>query len=154
MLQFSFWDILSNLLIATLWTIVLSLIAFVCGGIVGLALLVSPWIAAKKARRSTLYCSSGIRLFGAEILARLRRGDPQGRMGGVGQPRLSFLEQMRHVILPQASRIAIPPTVFSPHPINETAPASDHRLRRAVAGRPDDQQRDLPAVHGLRAGRR
>src|SRR4030095_15146276 len=39
MLQFSFWDILSNLLIATQWTIVLSLIAFVCGGIVGLALL-------------------------------------------------------------------------------------------------------------------
>ena len=39
MLQFSFWDILSNLLIATQWTIVLSLIAFACGGIVGLALL-------------------------------------------------------------------------------------------------------------------
>ena len=39
MLQFSFWDILSNLLIATHWTIVLSLIAFVCGGIVGLVLL-------------------------------------------------------------------------------------------------------------------
>jgi len=39
MLQFSFWDILSNLLIATQWTIVLSLIAFVCGGIVGLVLL-------------------------------------------------------------------------------------------------------------------
>ena len=39
MLQFSFWDILSNLLIATQWTIVLSLIAFVCGGGVGLILL-------------------------------------------------------------------------------------------------------------------
>ena len=39
MLQFSFWDILSNLLISTQWTIVLSLIAFVCGGIVGLILL-------------------------------------------------------------------------------------------------------------------
>ena len=39
MIQFSFWDILSNLLIATQWTIILSLIAFVCGGIVGLILL-------------------------------------------------------------------------------------------------------------------
>lgn len=39
MLQFSFWDILSNLLIATQWTIILSLIAFVSGGIVGLILL-------------------------------------------------------------------------------------------------------------------
>ena len=39
MIQFSFWDILSNLLIATQWTLVLSLIAFVSGGIVGLILL-------------------------------------------------------------------------------------------------------------------
>jgi len=39
MLQFSFWDILSNLLIATQWTIILSLIAFASGGIVGLVLL-------------------------------------------------------------------------------------------------------------------
>ena len=39
MLQFSLWDILSKLLIATQWTIVLSLIAFFCGGIVGLILL-------------------------------------------------------------------------------------------------------------------
>lgn len=39
MLQFSFWDILSNLLIATQWTLLLSAIAFVSGGIVGLILL-------------------------------------------------------------------------------------------------------------------
>ena len=45
MLQFSFWDILSNLLIATQWTIVLSLIAFVCGGIVGLVAAVHAHLA-------------------------------------------------------------------------------------------------------------
>ena len=39
MSDFTFWVILSNLLLATRWTILLSLIAFVCGGIVGLALL-------------------------------------------------------------------------------------------------------------------
>ena len=39
MKDFSFWVILSNLLLATRWTILLSLVAFVCGGIVGLALL-------------------------------------------------------------------------------------------------------------------
>ena len=37
--DFSFWVILSNLLLATRWTVLLSLVAFVCGGIVGLALL-------------------------------------------------------------------------------------------------------------------
>src|SRR5260370_24527472 len=39
MSNFSFWVILSNLLLATRWTIALSLVAFASGGIVGLALL-------------------------------------------------------------------------------------------------------------------
>jgi len=38
--EFSFWDIISNLLLAARWTLVLSLIAFVGGGLAGLALLV------------------------------------------------------------------------------------------------------------------
>ena len=49
MSDFSFWVILSNLLLATRWTILLSLIAFVSGGIVALALLFArvsgkPWL--------------------------------------------------------------------------------------------------------------
>ena len=41
MVDFSLWDIVSNLLLAARWTIVLSLIAFAGGGLVGLALLVA-----------------------------------------------------------------------------------------------------------------
>ena len=41
MVEFSLWDILRNLLEAARWTFVLSLIAFVGGGLVGLALLVA-----------------------------------------------------------------------------------------------------------------
>ena len=48
MLQFSFWDILSNLLIATQWTIVLSLIAFLCGGIVGLIAVVHAHLSGSR----------------------------------------------------------------------------------------------------------
>ncbi len=49
MADFSFWVILSNLLLAARWTVVLSLVAFASGGLVGLALLflrVSqvPWL--------------------------------------------------------------------------------------------------------------
>ena len=49
MSDFSFWVILSNLLLATRWTILLSLIAFVSGGIVALILLFArvsgkPWL--------------------------------------------------------------------------------------------------------------
>jgi polar amino acid transport system permease protein len=39
--EFSLWDIVNNLLLAARWTLVLSLIAFVGGGLVGLALLVA-----------------------------------------------------------------------------------------------------------------
>src|ERR1700740_2871128 len=39
MADFSFWVILSNLLWATRWTVLLSIVAFVGGGIVGLAIL-------------------------------------------------------------------------------------------------------------------
>jgi polar amino acid transport system permease protein len=41
MVDFSLWDILRNLLLAARWTLVLSLIAFVGGGVVGLLLLVA-----------------------------------------------------------------------------------------------------------------
>ena len=41
MVDFTLWDIVRNLLLAVRWTVLLSLIAFVGGGIVGLALLVA-----------------------------------------------------------------------------------------------------------------
>ncbi|TGR35855.1 amino acid ABC transporter permease, partial [bacterium M00.F.Ca.ET.199.01.1.1] len=45
MVEFTLWDIARNLLLAARWTVLLSLIAFVGGGLVGLLLLamrVSP----------------------------------------------------------------------------------------------------------------
>ena len=51
MVDFSLWDIFRNLLQAGRWTVALSLIAFVGGGLVGLALLIvrlSPAIWAHK----------------------------------------------------------------------------------------------------------
>ena len=41
MVEFSVWDIFRNLLLAARWTVALSLIAFIGGGIVGMALLVA-----------------------------------------------------------------------------------------------------------------
>ncbi|MFD0667188.1 amino acid ABC transporter permease [Ramlibacter sp. MAHUQ-53] len=41
MIEFSLWDILRNLLLAARWTVALSLIAFVGGGLVGALLLVA-----------------------------------------------------------------------------------------------------------------
>jgi polar amino acid transport system permease protein len=38
--DFSIWDIFRNLLLAGRWTVALSLVAFIGGGLVGLALLV------------------------------------------------------------------------------------------------------------------
>lgn len=40
MIQFSLWDITSNLLLAARWTVVLSLLSFITGGLAGLFVLV------------------------------------------------------------------------------------------------------------------
>ena len=41
MVDFSIWDIFRNLLLAARWTVLLSLIAFIGGGLVGMALLIA-----------------------------------------------------------------------------------------------------------------
>ncbi|MBI5720497.1 MAG: amino acid ABC transporter permease [Burkholderiales bacterium] len=51
MVEFSLWDILRNLLLAARWTVVLSLIAFVGGGLVALALLVARIARLRGAER-------------------------------------------------------------------------------------------------------
>ena len=162
MADFSFWVILSNLLLATRWTVLLSLVAFVCGGVVGLALLfarvskiawleaatryyieffqgtpllmqlflfffgvallgieVSPWLAASLAL--TFWTSA----FLTEIWRGCVEALPKGQWEAGETLGLSYVEQMRYIILPQALRIAIPPTVgFSVQVIKGTALAS------------------------------
>jgi polar amino acid transport system permease protein len=162
MIEFSLWDILRNLLLALRWTVALSLIAFVGGGVVGglllflrlsggplaqrliglyvqlfqgtpllmqlflayfgIALLgieVSAWTAASVAL--TLYTSA----FLTEIWRGCVAAIPKGQWEASGSLALSFGEQMRHVILPQARRIAIAPTVgFLVQVIKGTALAS------------------------------
>jgi polar amino acid transport system permease protein len=162
MADFTFWVIASHLIAATRWTIALSLIAFVSGGLVGLLLLfcrasrikplelftkgyieffqgtpllmqlflfffgiallgleVSPWIAAWLAL--TLWTSA----FLTEIWRGCVEALPRGQWEASSSLALSYIEQMRYVILPQALRIAIAPTVgFSVQVIKGTALAS------------------------------
>ena len=162
MVDFSLWDIVRNLLLAARWTVVLSLIAFAGGGLVGLALLVSRlarWPGAE--RGVALYVQVfqgtpllmqlflayfGIALFGIEtspwfaaslaltlytsaFLAEIWRGCvaavPKGQWEAAASLAMSFPEQLRHVILPQALRVAVPPTVgFLVQVIKGTALAS------------------------------
>jgi polar amino acid transport system permease protein len=162
MLQFSFWDILSNLLIATQWTLILSAIAFASGGIVGLVLLfmrtsrVAPleWFTKSYIEffqgtpllMQLFLFFFGVALFGIEVspltaawlaltlwtsafLTEIWRGCveavPRGQWEASSSLALSYIEQMRYVILPQATRIAVAPTVgFSVQVIKGTALAS------------------------------
>jgi polar amino acid transport system permease protein len=160
--DFSTWDIVRNLLMAARWTLLLSLVAFVCGGALGLAILfmrtsksrmlrvftkgyievfqgtpllmqlfllffgvslggveVPPWLAAGIA----------LSLFTSAYLAEIWRGCveaiPRGQWEASSSLAMTYVEQMRHVILPQALRIAIPPTVgFSVQVVKSTAVTS------------------------------
>ena len=158
----SYLDIVRNLLDGALWTIGLSLTAFVLGGLAGLVVLfariaknplprrlaqayieifqgtpllmqlfiiffggsligleISPWVAA----------ALGLTLFTSAYLGEIWRGCvesvPKGQWEASASLAMTHVEQMRHVILPQALRIAIAPTVgFSVQVVKGTAVTS------------------------------
>ncbi|WP_425257143.1 amino acid ABC transporter permease [Rubrivivax sp. RP6-9] len=162
MVEFSLWDIYRNLLLAARWTVALSLIAFVGGGLVGALLLVARLAKWPGAERTVgLYVQLfqgtpllmqlflayfGIALLGVEtsawtaaavaltlytsaFLAEIWRGCvasiPRGQWEAAASLALGFGEQLRHVILPQALKIAVPPTVgFLVQVVKGTALAS------------------------------
>jgi polar amino acid transport system permease protein len=136
------------LLAAMRWTLGLSLLAFVCGGLVGLVvalLRVAPvapvrWLAAAYIQlfQATpllmllFLVFFGLALFGlsqdaflsvtvaltcyaSAYFGEIWRGSiqavPQTQWQGSAALGFSYLEQMRHVVLPQSVRIATPPTV-------------------------------------------
>jgi len=162
MVDFSLWDIFRNLLLALRWTMALSLIAFVGGGIVGLLLLIARLSGARGAGLAVgayvqlfqgtpllmqlFLAYFGLALFGintsawlaaalaltlytSAYLAEIWRGCvdaiPRGQWEAAQSLALNFAEQLRHIVLPQALRIAVPPTVgFLVQVIKGTALAS------------------------------
>jgi len=162
MSDFSLWDIYRNLFLALRWTIGLSLITFIGGGVVGfiivlmrlsqrrywqviagiyvnifqgtpllmqlfltyfgLALLgfdTTPMMAASLCL--TLYASAYL----SDIWKGSIESIPRQQWEAATSLALSFGEQLRYVILPQAVRVAIAPTVgFMVQAIKATALAS------------------------------
>lgn len=147
MVEFTFWDIAYQLLLALRWTVVLSLIAFVCGGLLGLGLLVlrlSKLPGAVKAVAVYVQVFQGtpllmqifltyfglalmgfdtspmvaacvcLTLYSAAYLCDIWRGCvdsvAKGQWEASASLAMSFTEQLRHVILPQALRLGIAPT--------------------------------------------
>ncbi|MCZ7502262.1 amino acid ABC transporter permease [Agrobacterium sp. ST15.13.015] len=148
MIEFSTWDILRNLLLATRWTVSLSLVSFAGGGMVALLLLFMR-ISRKKSMRAfaryyvelfqgtpllmqLFIAFFGLGLFGIDVPAWLAAGltlilwaaaflteiwrgcvesVAKGQWEASASLAMGRLQQMRYVILPQAMRVAIPPTV-------------------------------------------
>ena len=162
MSDFTFWDILRNLLSGLQWTLALSLVAFIGGGLIGL-LIMTLRISAKAFPRgfarfyielfqgtpllmqlflvffgiallgidisAWLAAAIALTLFTSAYLAEIWRGCvesiPHGQWEASSSLALSPLEQLRHVILPQALRIAVAPTVgFSVQVVKGTAVTS------------------------------
>ncbi|KPG77291.1 amino acid ABC transporter permease [Pseudomonas libanensis] len=162
MSEFTLWDIVRNLFTGLQWTLLLSLVAFVGGGLIGLLVMtmrisrkaflrnsartyiellqgtpllmqlflvffgvallgvdISPWLAAAIA----------LTLFTSAYLAEIWRGCvdsiAHGQWEASASLALNPLEQLRYVILPQALRIAVAPTVgFSVQVVKGTAVTS------------------------------
>jgi polar amino acid transport system permease protein len=159
MVEFTLWDILRNLLLATRWTIALSLVSFIGGGIVG-ALLLFVRIGGSRVARlfakgyvelfqgtpllmQLFLAFFGLGLFGIDVpawlaagvalvlwtaafLAEIWRGCVEsiarGQWEASSSLGMGYVQQMRWVILPQALKVAVPPTVgFSVQVVKGTA---------------------------------
>jgi polar amino acid transport system permease protein len=159
MTDFSTWDVLRNLLLATRWTVVLSLVTFVFGGLLGLAILMLRTSRGKWKQRlawgyielfqgtpllmqlflaffgmslagvdvpAWLAAGAALVLWSAAFLAEIWRGCvesiPKGQWEASSSLAMGFMHQMRYVVLPQAMRIAVAPTVgFSVQIVKGTA---------------------------------
>jgi polar amino acid transport system permease protein len=147
-MDFTFWDILRNLLLAARWTILLSLVGFACGCCAGLLVLLARISPRKPARiGARLYielfqgtpllmqlflvffglpligidvapwmaAAIGLTLSASAYLAEIWRGAveaiPSGQWDAGAALGLHLPNQLRLVVLPQALRIAIAPTV-------------------------------------------
>ncbi|GAB4087663.1 amino acid ABC transporter permease [Hydrogenophaga soli] len=162
MVDFSLWDIVRNLLLAARWTVALSLIAFVGGGLVGLGLLLARAAGLRGARRGVaLYvqlfqgtpllmqlflayfgmallgvdtsawtaAAVALTLYSSAFLTEIWHGCvqsvPKGQWEAGQSLALSTGELLRHVVLPQAARLAVAPTVgFLVQVVKGTALAS------------------------------
>lgn len=162
MVQFSLWDIFTFLLGAVRWTVALSLIAFIGGGLVGMGLLLLRFTKLRGVATAVAWYVQifqgtpllmqlflvyfGLALLGMDTsplvsaaicltlyagayLTEIWRGCvnaiPKGQWEASTSLALSFTQQMRYVILPQALRVGIAPTVgFLVQIIKGTALAS------------------------------
>lgn len=162
MVQFSLWDIFTFLLGALRWTVALSLIAFVGGGLMGLALLMLRFTKLRGAATAVAWyvqifqgtpllmqlflvyfglallgmdtsplvsAAICLTLYASAYLTEIWRGCvnaiPKGQWEASTSLALNFTQQMRYVVLPQALRVAIAPTVgFLVQIIKGTALAS------------------------------
>ena len=162
MISFTTWDIVRNLMLAWRWTIVLTLVTFVLGGMLGLFILFmrtsrQNWLRQIARLYIELFQGTpllmqlflvffGIALFGIEVpawlaaglaltcwsasyLAEIWRGCveaiPKGQWEASSVLAMGYFQQMRYIVLPQAFRIAIAPTVgFGVQIIKSTAVTS------------------------------
>ncbi len=172
MSEFTLWDLVRNLLLATRWTLLLSLIAFAGGGLGGLLLLLLRFSRRAWAKSfvqifvelfqgtpllmqlflvffglpllgldvSPLFAAAiSLSLYASAYLTEIWRGCvaaiPIGQWDAGASMGMRYILQMRLVILPQAIRIAIPPTVgFLVQLVKSTALASIvgyHELTKA-----------------------
>ncbi|WP_281916075.1 amino acid ABC transporter permease [Caldimonas thermodepolymerans] len=148
MISFTTWDVVRNLLLSLPWTLALSFIAFLGGGLVGLLLLVlrlarprifeRPVAAYVQVFQGTPLLMQlflvyfGLALAGVETspmaaavlcftfyasayLTENWRGCvesiPKGQWEASACLALTFTQQLRYVIFPQALRLSVPPTV-------------------------------------------
>jgi len=158
-MEFTLWDIVRNLLLAARWTVLLALVTFVSGTLIGLLMLLMRVSRRRWPRRiawvfielfqgtpllmqlflmffglslagidvpAWLAAGAALALWSAAFLAEIWRGCVEsinrGQWEASASLAMGYFQQMRHVVLPQALRVAVAPTVgFAVQIVKSTA---------------------------------
>ncbi|OWT74372.1 MULTISPECIES: amino acid ABC transporter permease [unclassified Achromobacter] len=159
MMEFTLWDIVRNLLLAARWTVLLALVTFVSGTLIGLLMLLMRVSRRRWPRRvawvfielfqgtpllmqlflmffglslagidvpAWLAAGAALALWSAAFLAEIWRGCVEsinrGQWEASASLAMGYFQQMRYVVLPQALRVAVAPTVgFAVQIVKSTA---------------------------------
>ena len=159
MMDFTLWDIVRNLLLAARWTVLLALVAFAGGTVLGLLVLLMRVSQRRWPRRiawafielfqgtpllmqlfltffglslagidvpAWLAAGAALTLWSAAFLAEIWRGCVEsinrGQWEASASLAMGYFQQMRYVVMPQALRIAVAPTVgFAVQIVKSTA---------------------------------
>ena len=151
MSDFTFWDILRNLLTGLQWTLPLSLVAFIGGGIVGLLILVMR--ISKSPLSSNIARTFEIKAYSRPI-SLFCRSDCMAHNSSSRHPSARPSRRSPRASASAKARACRPPVTTASMPVSSTLPRKPRSIPSPVVGSTQARSTGWPAGSGVMTGKR